>query len=175
MARYLLSSRTVLDIIQRKGRAGELWLSAAVGQRGLISRDVCISAVTPMAVRRELKRRIELLKGGAADPDFSLDDLLVMTRNAETFFRDYGGDKRVVAMTASIAERWGDLLEQSILFSDSDGSIYPIGSVQKLEIATAIVGRDDIPFAYVERAQKALVGINGLVLEDVGTTITASK
>lgn len=166
MARYLLSSRTFLDIIQHKEQPGETWLTAAASQHGVMARDLCISAVTPMAVRRELARRIALIKAGTPDPDFSHDDLIQMNRNAETLFRDYGGEDRIVPMTASIATRWGDLLDQKIEYLDANGTPYAIGSVQKLEIATAIVGRNDIPYVYVERGQKAHAGLNGLVVED---------
>jgi len=166
MARYLLSSRTVLDIIQRKGEPGEAWLAAAAAQRDVIARDLCISAVTPMAVRRELNRRIALIQAGTPDPDFSHDDLIQMGRNAEALFREYGAEDRIVPMTASIATRWGELLDQKINYVDSEDREYPIGSVQKLEIATAIVGRNDIPYVYVEREQKAHAGLNGLVVED---------
>jgi len=166
MARYLLSSRTLLDIIQRKGQPGEVWLSAKVKQHGLIARDICVSAVAPMAVPREIDRRIASMKGGTPDPHFTLDDLHRMRRNADAMFREFGAKDRIVAITAPVAERWGDLLDQAIEYVDPQGSRYKIGSVQKLEIATAIVGRDHIPYAYVERAQVSHGGIDGLTVED---------
>lgn len=166
MPRYLLSSRTVLDVVQRKRQPGEVWLSRAVKTHGLIARDVCIAAATPMSVRRELDRRIAGWKADRPDPHFTLDDLHLMRRNGDVLFRDFAGDDRLVPMTAAIADRWGDLLDQSIEYADADGAPYGIGSVQKLEIATAIVGRNDIPYAYVERAHPSLARINGLVVED---------
>lgn len=166
MARYLLSSRTVLDVIQHKGQPGEVWLAAAASQRGVIARDLCISAVTPMAVRRELEQRIARIKAGTPDPDFLHDDLIQMGRNADTLFRDYGSEDRIVPMTASIATRWGDLLDQKIEYLSPQGEIYAIGSVQKLEIATAIIGRNDISYDYVEREQEVHANLNGLVVTD---------
>lgn len=166
MPRYLLSSRTVLDIIQKKGQPGEVWLSQTSKTKGLIARDVCIAAAAPMSIGREIDRRIAAWKAGQSDPDFSLDDLQQMHRNADVLFRDYASDDRIVPMTAPIAARWGDLLDQKIDYIGADGKPYGIGSVQKLEVATAIIGRDHIPYVYVERAQPSLAGINGLVVED---------
>jgi hypothetical protein len=161
----------VLDIVQKRQQPGELWLRAAVRKHGLIARDVCISAVTPMAVRRELARRVALIKGGSPDPLFSHDDLLQMTRNTDLLIRDYAGDDRIIPISSAIADRWGDLLEQKIEYQDDAGETYAIGSVQKLEIATAIVGRDNIGYLYVERAQNAFVGINGLVIEALAAKV----
>lgn len=166
MARYLLSSRTILDITQRKGQPGERWLTAAARTHNVIARDLCISAVTPMAVRRELTRRIASLQSGTRDPHFSHDDLLQMARNAEALWREFAAEDRIVPMTAQIATRWGELLDQAIDYVDADGTVYQIGSVQKLEIATAIVGRGDIGYVYVERAQASHADLNGLAVED---------
>lgn len=174
MARFLLSSRTLLDIIQRKGEPGELWLSAKVKQHQLIINDICISAIAPMAVPREIDRRIALTKSGQPDPHFSLDDLLKMRRNADAVFRDFAAKNRIVAMTAPIAERWGDLLDQEFEYVDPQGARYKIGSVQKLEIATAIVGRNHIPFAFVDRLQAVHAGIDGLTVEDPTVPIAAA-
>lgn len=167
MARYLLSSRTVLDIIQRKGRPGEQWLKAATAAYRMTAQDVCISAVTPMSVRGEIDRRIAETRAGEVDKDFSLDDLLQMRRNAEAFFEEHAGENRIVEISAAVADRWGDLLDQSLTYADpATGKPQAIGSVLKLEIATAIVGRKGISFTYVERAQACHGGIGGLRVED---------
>jgi hypothetical protein len=137
----------------------------------VIARDLCISAVTPMAVRRELSRRIALIQGGTRDPHFSHDDLFQMTRNAEGLWREFAAEDRIIPMTAQIATRWGDLLDQAIDYVDANNATYQIGSVQKLEIATAIVGRGDIGYVYVERAQASHNCINGLAVEDPTSSV----
>ena len=170
MARYLLSSRTMLDIIQRKGQPGEKWLNAAA-KRGITAADICISAVCPMALRVEIERLIEKERKNKEEKtgktDFSLDDLRIMQRNSHEFIQEYAKDNRVIEASMSVADRWGDLLDQELEYLDlATNKPFLIGSVQKLEIATAIVGRHDIGFTYVERAQDVHRHINGLVVED---------
>lgn len=164
----------MLDIVQRQGQAGEVWLKAAAKRPGLVARDICVSAVTPMAVRRELVRRLAQIKAGEPDPIFTHDDLLQMQRNAEKLFQDFAADNRIAPITDAVAERWGDLLEQTITYVDAQGRSSPIGSVQKLEIANAIVGRDHIPYTYIERLQTAHASLNGLRVEDPTTAAPAS-
>jgi hypothetical protein len=176
VARYLLSSRTVLDIIQRNGKPGEQWLKAVTAAYRVTAQDVCISAVTPMSVRGEIDRRIDETKAGQVDKDFSLDDLLQMRRNADAFFDEYAGENRIVEISADVADRWGDLLDQRLTYTDATtGKSQDIGSVLKLEIATAIVGRKGISFTYVERAQACHGGIGGLRVEDPTVPVKAPK
>jgi hypothetical protein len=175
VARYLLSSRTVLDILQRNGKPGERWLQAVTAAYRVMAQDVCVSAVTPMSVRGEIDRRIAETKAGAGDRDFSHDSLLLMRRNAADFFDEYAVENRIVEISAAIADRWGDLLDQRFIYTDATGQPQDIGSVLKLEFATAIIGRKGIPFTYVERAQTCHGQIEGLRVEDPTVPVGAPR
>ena len=151
MAAYLLSSQTVLDIAKKLNLPAERWLRAAA-ERRIIENDLCISAVVPMTVMHtvdlwisEARRR----RGG------NLAALGAMKRNAERFLGGFMQNERIIPMDHKIAERWGDLLDMDLVFADEDGGTYGAGSAEKVELATASVGRDGRPFIYVDRLQDA--------------------
>lgn len=167
MPRYLLSARTVLDILQKKGRPGEVWLAAATRKFQLSSLDVYVSAVTPMLVQGEIDAMIADDRAGKPRPGFSLDDLRIMRANSKNFFDDYAARERIVAVSQRIADRWGDLLDRSLVYRDPETGVpAALGSVLKLEIATAIIGLNHIQLFYVERRQDWHQEINGLRVVD---------
>lgn len=158
----------MLDIVQGKAQPGQQWLDAA-SQRGVTTTDICIGAVCPMALRYQIELLIEEAKNNPdkSSQGFSLDDLKIMQRNAQQVIGAFESEGRIIDASAQVADRWGDLLDQTIEYRDSTtGAPYSIGSVQKLEIATAIIGRNGIGFSYVEREQPGHKDINGLVIVD---------
>jgi hypothetical protein len=161
MARYLLSSASIFEIIQNHGLPAEKWL-AEVSKRGISQIDIYISAVAQTAVRRQLR----LFSEDPARSPFEPAALMQLSRNATAFFETYeNADDQIVAVDHIIAERWSELLDISIAYL-FDGQPEPIGAVQKIEIATAIVGRHNLSFAFVERAHPDLLKLPGLSIED---------
>lgn len=161
MAAYLLSSQTVLDIAKKLNLPAERWLRGAA-ERRIIEDDLCISAVVPMTVMHtvdlwisEARRR----RGG------NLAALGAVRRNAERFLGGFMQNERIIPMDHKIAERWGDLLDMDLIFADEDGGAYGAGSAEKVELATASVGRDGRPFIYIDRLQDAHALIPNLVVE----------
>ena len=161
MARYLLSSNAVLDIVRKQGKPAQRWLEA-VTAAGTDARDVCISAVVPMNVLGLLEMKIAEARAGASK---SLPALRDLEENFRNYVLDLAADDRIVPMDHHIAERWGILLNSEITYVDAEGRPYSIGSAEKLEIATAIVGRHGIPFVYVTQKQAAHADLPGLVVE----------
>lgn len=163
MPRYLLSSHSLLDIVRKQGKPAEKWLEK-IKKAGIDASDVCISAVAPMNVLGLIA--IEVAKAKA---DRALSRNLPVWHDLEDNFRNYvmdlAADDCIVAMDQHIAERWGILLDSEIRYSDSSGGSYAIGSAEKLEIATAMIGRNGIPFIYVTERQAAHAELPGLVVE----------
>ncbi len=163
MPRYLLSSQALLDIARKQGKPAEKWLEK-VALAGVDARDVCISAVAPMNVLGFIG-----LQAAGARADRALSKTLPAWRDLEDNFRNYvldlAADDRIVPMDHHVADRWGILLDSEIRYSDSAGGSYAIGSAEKLEIATAMIGRNGIPFIYVTERQEAHDDLPGLLVE----------
>jgi hypothetical protein len=161
--RYLLSSQAVLDIARKQGRPAEKWLEAAT-QANVDARDVCISAVAPMNVLGIIAGEIARARtdSGASK---HLPEWRRLETNVRNFVQDLAADDRIVPMDHHIAEQWGILLDTEIVYADAGGLPYKVGSAEKLEIATAIVGRHGIPFAYVTSEQAAHADLPGLAVE----------
>ncbi len=75
---------------------------------------------------------------------------------------DFAKRERIVPIDTEVADRWGWLLDMEIEYIAATGKPYLIGSAQKVEIATAIVGRRGIPFVYVDYFQKSHSEIDDL-------------
>ncbi len=161
MTPYLLSSQSVLDIVKRLGLPAERWLEAATS-RGLYEDDICISAVVPMTVTHTIDMEIAAARA-ARDP--TLASLGKMKTNAQRFLAAFQQNDRIVAMDQRIAVRWGDLLDMTITYADPNGVAYEIESSEKVELATASIGRDGRGFVYVDRRQTAHEAIPDLVVE----------
>jgi hypothetical protein len=164
MTRYLLSSQCVFDIIKRQNLDAEIWLETA-DSRKIYDDDICISAVAPMTIRWELE---ELLEKAKADPAAALIPVPVLRSfidQANRFFDHFAHGDRIIAMDHNIAKRWGDLLDMKITFQDPSGNPYDVGSAQKVELATALVGRAGFPLVYVDYRQPGLQTVPNLSLE----------
>ncbi|EHK54850.1 hypothetical protein [Allomesorhizobium alhagi] len=161
MAAYLLGSQAVLDIAKNLNLPAEKWLRAA-GERRIIEDDLCISSVVPMTVMHTIDSWIHEARRQRSG---SLAALGAMKRNAERFLGAFMQNDRIIPMDHKIAERWGDLLDMDIVYADEDGATYGVGSAEKVELATASVGRDGRPFIYVDRLQAAHTLVPNLVVE----------
>ena len=161
MTPYLLSSQSVLDIVKRLNLPAERWLEAAAS-RSLYEDDICISAVVPMTVMHTIDMEIAAAR---KSKDAALASLGKMKTNAQRFLAAYQQNDRIVAMDQRIAARWGDLLDMIITYADPDGVAYEIESSEKVELATASIGRDGRGFVYVDRRQDAHQSIPDLVVE----------
>jgi hypothetical protein len=165
MSRYLMSSQCVFDVIKRRNLNAELWLEAA-DSRGIYADDICISAVTPMTIRWQLE---QALTAARAKPEAAVHPVPVIRDfidQANRLFEDFARDDRIIAMDHRIAARWGDLLDMRITYRDPDGRPFEVPSATKVEIATALVGRGDFPFVYVDYHQDAHADIPGLTVEN---------
>jgi predicted nucleic acid-binding protein len=162
VARYLLSSQSLLDIARRQGRPAEKWLESATEQ-GVDARDVCISAVAPMNVLGLVQA--EIAKAAASRTPSALLAWRTLEDNIRNYVLDLAADDRIVPMDHHIAERWGILLDCEIQYIDPAGVPYAIGSAEKLEIATAMIGRHGIPFIYVAEKQDVHATLAELVVE----------
>ncbi|WP_136661751.1 hypothetical protein [Nitratireductor sp. XY-223] len=161
MTPYLLSSQSALDIAKRLNLPAERWLEAAVS-RGLYEDDICISAVVPMTVMHTIEMEIAAAR---SEKDPTLASLGKLKTNAQRFLAAFQQSDRIVAMDQQIASRWGDLLDMTITYADPNGVAYEIESAEKVELATASIGRDGRGFVYVERRQSAHRTIPDLVVE----------
>lgn len=174
MARYILSSRTLLDIIQHKGLSGEQWLRNISNRPDVQEGDICLSAVTPMNVERQLDKMVLALRAGEECGGFTLNDCATLQANLTRFVASLEKSERIVPISCAIARKWGVLMDQRIEFIDQENQTYDIGSAQKLEIATAIIGRNRITYKYVERKQPGFDGISDLSWEDPGLPVRQS-
>ena len=161
MTQYLLSSQSVLDIVKRLNLPAERWLEAAAS-RGLYEDDICISAVVPMTVMHKIDMDIAAARMAR---DETLAGLGIMKKNARLFLDAYQESDRIVPMDQGIAARWGDLLDMTLTYADPDGVAYEVESSEKVELATASIGRDGRGFVYVDRRQTAHQTIPDLVVE----------
>ena len=119
-----------------------------------------------MSIEQEVNKRINDAAQETSDGGKSrVYELHKLLSNAKILFKNYVEDQRVINVDGAICERWGWLLETKITFEDQDGKPYDIGSVQKLEIACAIIGRNNIKFTYVDNARDAAGAISDLVME----------
>jgi hypothetical protein len=84
---------------------------------------------------------------------------------ANRLFEDFARDDRIIAMDHKIAYRWGDLLDMRITYT-RDGRPYDLPSSTKVEIATALVGRGDFPFTYVDYRQAGHATVPKLIVEN---------
>lgn len=158
---FLLSSQSVLDIVKRLNLPAERWLEAAAS-RSLYEDDICISSVVPMTVMHAIDMQIATARTQKAE---SLASLGKMRTNAQRFLAAYQQKDRIVAMDQRIAARWGDLLDMEIVFSDENGAPYRVESSEKVELATASIGRDGQGFVYVDKRQDAHQLVPDLIVE----------
>ena len=149
MARYLLSSQCVFDIIKKANLAAEQWMEAA-DQRNIYADDICISAVTPMTVLLELEEALAFARQYPDKTKYPVPEIKDFIAQANRFFDDFAQDDRIVPMDHKIASRWGDLLDMRITFTDEDGKPFDVPSATKVELATALIGRGDFPLVYVD-------------------------
>ncbi len=84
---------------------------------------------------------------------------------ANRLFEDFARDDRIIARDHKIAYRWGDLLDMRITYT-RDGQPYDLPSSTKVEIATALVGRGDFPFTYVDYRQEGHATVPKLIVEN---------
>ena len=165
MSRYLLSSQCVFDVIKRRNLDAELWLKAA-DARGVYADDICISAVTPMIIRGQLEQVLSAARAKPETAEYPVPALRDFVDQANRFFEDFARDERIIAMDHRIAARWGDLLDMRITYKDLDGQSFDLPSATKVEIATALVGRGDFPFVYVDYHQDGHANIPELTVEN---------
>jgi hypothetical protein len=158
---FLLSSQSVLDIVKRLNLPAERWLEAAAS-RGLYEDDICISAVVPMTVLHEIDTGIAAARNKKSN---TLASLTTMRANAQKFLAAFQQQDRIVSMDHRIAERWGDLLDMELTYADPYRAPYKVGSSEKVELATASIGRAGHGFVYVDRRQDAHQLVPGLVVE----------
>jgi len=158
---FLLSSQSVFDIVKRINLPAERWLADA-GSRNLYEEDICISAVVPMTVQHAIATEIESARQRNSP---ELAALKILQDNARKFLAAFQQQDRIVSMDHRIAERWGDLLDMKLTGTDPYGAPNPIGSSEKVELATASIGRDGQGFVYVDRRQEAHDHVPGLVVE----------
>jgi hypothetical protein len=164
MSRYLISSQCFFDLIKRRNLDAELWLQAA-DARGIYADDICISAVTPMTILWQLE---QALSAARATPETAIHPVPVIRDfidQANRLFEDFARDDRIIAMDHKIAHRWGDLLDMRITYT-RDGQTYDLPSSTKVEIATALVGRGDFPFTYVDYRQEGHATVPKLIVEN---------
>ncbi|MGX5721453.1 hypothetical protein [Shinella zoogloeoides] len=161
MPSYLLGSQTVLDIAKNLDLPAERWLRAA-GEKRINEDDLCVSAVVPMTVMHTIDM---LIHDARKERRGNLAALGAMKRNAERFLGGFMQNERIIPMDHRIAERWGELLDMDLVFVDEDGATRSVGSAEKVELATASIGRDGRPFIYVERQQDDHLLIPSLVVE----------
>ncbi len=152
MTPFLLSSQTVLDIAKKQNLPAERWLEAATS-RGIYEEDICISAVVPMTVMHTIEQQIAIARKSRSTIEPTVASLGIVKTNAQRFITAFHASDRIVPMDHLIAGRWGDLLNMELVFTDEHGVTYEVGSSEKIELATASVGRDGLPFVYVDRAQ----------------------
>lgn len=169
MTPYLLSAQTVLDIIKRLDLPAERWL-ASVGEKHVFEDDICISCVVPMTIMHSIDLWIAQARA-ARDPQ--LPSLGLLKKNAQIYLASFMQNERVIPMDEKIAERWGELLDVDINFLDEDGTDFAVGASEKVELATASIGRQGVPFIYVDRRQEAHASVPGLVIECPVEYVTA--
>ena len=165
MSRYLISSQCVFDIIKRRNLDAELWLEAA-DARGIYADDICISAVVPMTIQWQLEQTLAAARAQPHVATYPVPLLKDFIDQANSFFEDFAREDRIIAMDHKIARRWGDLLDMRITFTDPSGKKYDVPSSTKVELATALVGRGDFPFVYVDYHQDGHDIVPGLAVEN---------
>ena len=155
MARYLLGTQCLVDIAKQDGLPAQRWLEAA-GRRGIHLSDVYISAVTPMILTRAFKRAAQTPAHQA------------IRQACEHLVRRYAQAGQVVPVTREIADRWGDLIDYDLPYTNASGETKLFDSHEKLVMATAIEGVDGRPFTLVSRRHDAhrILQPLGLQLED---------
>lgn len=155
----------MFDIVKRRNLDAEIWLEAA-DSRNIYADDICISAVAPMTIRWELERALEQAKANPAATELPVPTIRDFMDQANRLFEDFARDGRIIPMDHQVASRWGDLLDMKITYRAPDGSSFDLGSATKVEIATALIGRGDFPFVYVDYHQDAHKDIPGLSVEN---------
>lgn len=155
MPRYLLSTQALLDVAKQAGLPAQRWLEAA-GARGIQSSDVHISAVSPMILTRAFRQ---------AEQSPAHD---AVRRACESLVKRFAQAGQVVPVTQEIADRWGELLEYELSYTNAAGESKLFDSHEKLVMATAIEGIDGRPFVLVSRRHPAHGALKplGLQLED---------
>lgn len=161
MTPFLLSSQSVFDIVKYQGLPAELWLEAMI-KDGVPEDDICISAVVPMVVLRGINTQIAIAQSKKSN---ELAGLVTMQMNAQKYLATFQQKDRIVSMDEHIAKRWGVLLDMELTYTSPSGMFYEVGSSEKVELATASVGRHGYRFFYVDRRQHAHQFIPDLVLE----------
>ncbi len=164
MPQYLLSSQSVLEIVKRIGLPEERWLQHRLSNDGrpLDEDDVWISAVVSMTVIYAIETEIGIAQ---RERSSKLSEIEKLKKNADHYLNTFLRSDRIVPMDKWVADQWGRLLDIEIPYVDPEGNEYNIESSEKVELATAIIGRNQMGFVYVDRNQEIHSDIDGLAVE----------
>ena len=149
MARYLLGNQCLVDIAKMRGLPPERWF-ATLEERGIDSRDVRISAVTPMFLDAVLREE----EGAQAL------HAVALRKNCEKLIGRLLKSSEAVPVTKEVADLWG------VLRGTKDLQEYRTEAL--LVWATAIEGLDGRPFVLVDKREAVHAHLErlGLSLED---------
>ena len=149
----------------------ESWLEASAG-RDIFEADICISAVTPMIVLHSIQLKVAQAREAG---DAKLIEYTNLLQNATILLASFDQDDRIVPMDSLVANLWGDLLDIQITYADHSGAPYDINSADKVELATAAVGRNGHGFTYVDKHQSAHSLVNTLAVECPETYVASIR
>jgi hypothetical protein len=155
---YLLGTQIIVDVARGTDNSAARWLVRM--DRVITSRDIKVSTMSWAAIEIEfqnLARVSELTRSQR-----------VLRERIGRVFEKYRSLGSVLPVTDKAIQVWVKHLQDSIEYSDSAGTMRLIGFEEKLVLATAIAGWQDVPIVLVARHEvvHAHLRILGLEVRD---------
>lgn len=166
MPRYLLSTRAILDIAKNKELPAQVWFSR-YSNLTYYEDDIFVSSVSRIQVNSFIDAKISARKSNSSEDSETVYHLSSMRGNATSILDWFARNSAIISMNEGIAEIWGALMFDEIVYNNAANSMRKISIIEKIELATAIHGIEGLPLNYVIKNQTALNSIDELKIEDL--------
>lgn len=166
MPRYLLSTRAILDIAKNKNLPAQVWFER-YSNLTHYQDEIYICSVSRIQVNSFLDAKISARKSNSGDSCETVHQLSSMRGNAASILDWFSKNSTIISMNEGIAEIWGALMFDEIVYRNAKNDERRISIIEKIELATAIHGLEGLPLNYVVQNQEALRSIDDLKIEDL--------
>jgi hypothetical protein len=146
---YLLGTQIIIDVARGTDNPAARWLRGMDGV--ILNRDIKVSTMSWASIEIEFQSSLRT-------PGPRSSTLVVKYRTL----------KCVLPLSDEAVKIWVDHLQDNMDYADADGRMHRVGFEEKLILATAIAGFQDVPITLVARREAAhqQLQILGLKVED---------
>jgi hypothetical protein len=156
---YLLGTQVIIDIARGAENGAARWLKRADGKAQV--QDIKVSTMSWAAIEIEF-RNLSLQHGSLTRSQTFL------RQRIDRVFDQYRRLRSILPITDKAVQLWVDYLQDDLKYSDADGNPRSVGLEEKMVLATAMAGFQDIELILVAKreAVHSKFSFLGLKIED---------